>query len=113
MTALAANVVPNVGVDISGQLVAATNGDTAPCGSGTFLLVKNASGSGITVTLTTPGVVDGRLAIADSTSPSIALTSGLGIIPLPASLYADPTTGLATINYSATGSVTVAVVRVP
>jgi hypothetical protein len=113
MTALVTQVVPNVGVDISTSLVAATNGDTAACGSGTFLLVKNASGSGITVTLTTPGVIDGRLAIADSTSPSIALTSGLGLIPLPSSLYADPTTGLATINYSATSSVTVAVVRVP
>lgn len=113
MTALVTQVVPNVGLDISTSLVAATNGDTAPCGGGTFLLVKNASGSAITVTLTTPGVVDGRLAIADSTSPSIALTTGLGIIPLPYNLYADPTTGLATINYSATSSVTVAVVRVP
>jgi hypothetical protein len=113
MTALVTQVVPNVGVDISTSLVAATNGDTAACGQGTFLLVKNASGAGITVTLATPGVVDGRLAIADSTSPSIALTSGLGVIPLISSLYADPTTGLATITYSATSSVTVAVVRVP
>jgi hypothetical protein len=113
MTALVTQVVPNVGVDISTSLVAATNGDTAACGSSTFLLVKNASGAGITVTIATPGVVDGRLAIADSTSPSIALTSGLGLIPLPSALYADPTTGLATVTYSATSSVTVAVVRVP
>ena len=34
-------------------------------------------------------------------------------VPALAVTHADPTTGLATINYSATGSVTVAVVRVP
>jgi hypothetical protein len=113
MTALVTQVVPNVGVDVSTAMVPATASDTAACGAGTFLLVKNASGAPITVTVATPGQVDGRLAIADSTSPSIALTTGLGVIPLISSLYADPTTGLATITYSATSSVTVAVVRVP
>ncbi|MFI5973510.1 hypothetical protein [Streptomyces sp. NPDC051452] len=112
MTALVTQVVPNVGLDVGSAPVAATNGDTAACGAGTFLLVKNASGSAVTVTLTTPGQVDGRLAIADSTF-SVGATTGLGIIPLIPGLYADPTTGLATINYSATASVTVAVVRVP
>lgn len=112
MTALVTQVVPNVGLDVGAAPVAATNGDTAACGTGTFLLVKNASGSAVTVTLTTPGQVDGRLAIADSTF-SVGATTGLGIIPLIPNLYADPTTGLATINYSATASVTVAVVRVP
>lgn len=112
MTALVTNVVPNVGLDIGATPVAATNGDTAACGSGTFLVVKNANAAACTVTITTPGQVDGRLAIADSTF-SVAATTGLGIIPLITSLYADPTTGLATINYSVTSSVTVAVVRVP
>ncbi|MFF2383767.1 hypothetical protein [Streptomyces sp. NPDC058108] len=112
MTALAANVVPNVGLDIGSLPVAATNGDTAPCGGGTFLYVKNANAAACTVTLTTPGTVDGRLAVADSTF-SVAANTGIGVIPLITSLYADPTTGLATINYSVTSSVTVAVVRVP
>jgi hypothetical protein len=92
--------------------VAATNGDTAACGSGTFLYVKNANAAACTVTLTTPGQVDGRLAIADSQF-AVARPPGIGVIPLISSLYADPTTGLATINYSVTASVTVAVVRVP
>ncbi|MGW3152776.1 hypothetical protein [Streptomyces sp. NPDC001089] len=112
MTALSTQVVPNVGADIGAAPVAATNGDTAPCGAGTFLYVKNANAAACTVTLTTPGQVDGRLAIADSTF-SVAASTGIGIIPLIPGLYADPTTGLATINYSVTASVTVAVVRVP
>lgn len=112
MTALVTQVVPNVGLDIGSLPVAATNGDTAACGSGTFLFVKNANAAACTVTLTTPAQVDGRLAVADS-SFTVAANTGVGVIPLIYSLYADPTTGLATINYSVTASVTVAVVRVP
>ncbi|WP_262059667.1 hypothetical protein [Streptomyces sp. STR69] len=112
MTALAANVVPNVGLDIGALPVAATNGDTAPCGSGTFLYVKNTNAAACVVTLATPGQIDGRLAIADSTF-SVGANTGIGLIPLIASLYADPTTGLATATYSVTSGVTVAVVRVP
>jgi hypothetical protein len=112
MTALATNVVPNVGVDISTLLVAATNGDTAPCGSGTFLVVKNGNAAPCTVTVACPVKVDGRLTTTSSASPAIPATTGIGFIPLPA-YYVDPTTGLATITYSVTSSVTVAVVRVP
>lgn len=112
MTALVTQVVPNVGLDIGSLPVAATNGDTAACGSGTFLYVKNGNAAACTVTLTTPGQVDGRLAIADSAFV-VAATTGIGLIPLISSLYADPTTGLATINYSVTSTVSVAVVRVP
>jgi hypothetical protein len=113
MTALTANVVPNVGLDVSTLLVAPTNGDTAPCGPGVFLLVKNTNAAACTVTIACPLKVDGRLTTSSSSSPAIALTTGLGLIPLP-SYYADPTTGLATIStYSVTSGVTVGVVRVP
>ncbi|QTD96970.1 hypothetical protein [Streptomyces cyanogenus] len=112
MTALVTNVVPNAGLDIGSLPVAATNGDTAACGSGTFLYVKNTNASACTVTLTTPGQIDGRLAVADSTF-SVAANTGIGVIPLIYNLYADPTTGLATITYSVTSGVSVAVVRVP
>jgi expansin (peptidoglycan-binding protein) len=113
MTALVTQVVPNVGADIGALTVNASNGDTAACGSGTFLYVQNTGGSAVTVTLATPGKVDGRLDINDSTF-SVAATSGIGIIPLIYNLYADPTTGLATITYSTAGATTkVAVVRVP
>jgi hypothetical protein len=113
MTALVTQVVPNVGLDIGSLAINATNGDTAACGSGTFLYVKNTGASPVTVTLATPGQVDGRLAIADSTF-SVGANTGIGVIPLISSLYADPTTGLATITYSTAGATTqVAVVRVP
>lgn len=113
MTALVTQVVPNVGFDIGSLTVSASNGDTAACGAGTFLYVQNTGASPVTVTLATPGQVDGRLAIADSTF-SVGATTGIGIIPLISSLYADPTTGLATITYSTAGATTkVAVVRVP
>ena len=112
MTALVTQVVPNVGLDIGAAPVAATNGDTAACGSGTFLYVKNTNAAACTVTLTTPAQVDGRLAVADSTF-SVGANTGIGVIPLIPGLYADPTTGLATINYSVTSGVSVAVVRVP
>lgn len=106
------NVVPLDGLAISPLLTAAAtpaNGDTAATGSGTFLVVQNASGSGVTVTLVTPETVDG-LALADRTSVSVPATTGLAVIPLT-DRYRDPSTGLATINYSATTSVKAIVVR--
>lgn len=113
MAALSTHVVPHVGADISTLLAAAGgSGDTAACGPGTFLVVKNANAAACVVTITCPVKVDGRLTTSSSASPSIPLTSGLGIIPL-LPIYADPTTGLAAISYSVTSSVTVAVVRVP
>lgn len=111
MTALVTNVVPNVGADIAPLLVAPTNGDTAVCGQGTFLYVKNTNAAACVVTLACPIVQDGRLPTGSSTF-SVPLTSGVGVIPL-LSLYAD-STGRATItSYSVTSGVTVAVVRVP
>lgn len=112
MTALTTNVVPNVGVDISALLVAPTNGDTAPTGTGTFLFVKNTNAAACVVTIACPALVDGRLTTSSSTF-SVPLTSGLGVIPL-LPIYASPSTGLATItSYSVTSGVTVGVVRVP
>ncbi|HEY6116226.1 MAG TPA: hypothetical protein VI172_09735 [Candidatus Dormibacteraeota bacterium] len=112
MTALATNVIPNVGADIAPMLVAPTNGDTAVCGSGTFLYVKNTNAAACVVTIACPVVQDGRLTTSSSTF-SVPLTTGVGVIPL-LPLYADPATGRATItSYSVTSGVTVAVVRVP
>jgi archaellum component FlaG (FlaF/FlaG flagellin family) len=113
MTALVTNVVPNVGVADTGLYVNASAGDTAACGTGTFLVVKNTGGSAITVTITCPILVDGRLTTSSSVSPSIPATTGVAWLPL-LPIYASATTGLATINYSVTGATTqVAVVRVP
>jgi hypothetical protein len=112
MTALVTNVVPNVGVDISTLLVTPTNGDTAACGPGSFLVVKNTNAAACVVTIACPALVDGRLTTSSSTF-SVPLTTGLGVIPL-LPVYASASTGLATItSYSVTSGVTVGVVRVP
>jgi hypothetical protein len=72
------------------------------------LLVKNGSGSPITVTLVTPGNVDGDLAIADrAVVVAAGVTTGIPVTDR----YMDPVTGLASITYSAVTTVTVAVIR--
>jgi hypothetical protein len=106
------NVVPLDGLVISTLLSGAgtpANGDTCATGSATFLVVQNTSGSGITVTLLTPETHDG-LALADRTSVSVPATTGLAIIPVT-DRYRDPSTGLATINFSATTNVKAICVR--
>ena len=111
MALLSTQVVPVTGLRYDNTLVAASASDTAETGGGVFLVVKNASGSSITVTVATPETFDGDLALADRTV-TVAATTGQSFIPLTAR-YRDSSTGLATITYSATTSVTVGVFRVP
>lgn len=88
-------------------LASATGGgDTADISNGrTFLWVKNGAGSPVTVTLTTPGVIDGDLAVADR---AVSVTNGTEklIGPLRPDVYG----GVVAIAYSAATSVTVAAV---
>lgn len=88
---------------------AAAAGDTAECDPASTLIVKNGSGAGITVTITTPG----NLATGDA-YPDKAYTVAAGAerwIPL-IDAFRDPAqNGQASIAYSDTGSVTRAVVR--
>ncbi len=84
------------------MVAAAGGGDTVPAGDRNFLLVRNGGGSGITVTVTTPGTVGG-LAIADATV-SVGAGADKLIGPLTASLFGDP----AAVAYSGVTSVTVA-----
>lgn len=87
---------------------AAGGGDALVPSSTTFLHVINGGGSPVTVTLVTPGVVDGDLAIADR---AITVTNGTNkMIPVSPETFRDPATGLATITYSAVTSVTVAAI---
>lgn len=88
---------------------AAAASDTAKTGPGLMLIVKNASGAPITVTLTTPGNLGTGDAYPDKVY-SVAATTGERWIPL-LEAYTDPTTGQAAIAYSATTSVTRAVVK--
>lgn len=75
-----------------------------------FLVVKNASGAAITATVVTPGNLPTGDAYPDKVY-TVAATTGEAWIPL-LDLYADPATGLATVNYSATASVTAAYVGI-
>ena len=87
---------------------AAASGDTAQCGDGYVLWVKNGDASAKTVTL----VVPGNLPTGDA-YPDKQYTIPAGEMwPLPLlGIYADPSDGLAHITYSATTSVTRAVVK--
>ncbi|MER7131256.1 hypothetical protein [Streptosporangium saharense] len=88
-------------------LVAASGGgDTATPGDGVFLEVNNGAGSSVTVTLATPGTVDG-LAIADR---AISIPAGeRWKVPI-SRLYAGAD-GQASITYSAVTDVTVGVFK--
>jgi hypothetical protein len=88
--------------------------DTFSPGAGVFLHVKNASGVSTTVALaiTPPGPIDD---VTYKQSSSFTITAGAEKMmgPFPASFYADPVTGLATVTFSATTSVTVAAINCP
>lgn len=85
----------------------AASGDTVDVGEHVVLHVKNAGGSPVTLTLTTPGNVAG-LAVAD-----LAVTIPAGgerfVGPVGADLFRDSADGKAHLSWSATTSVTFAV----
>lgn len=90
---------------------AAAAGDLAECGTGVGLklIVKNAAGSSMTVTVAIPGnQVGGQT--NDANVFTVPATTGEKWIPLYG-YYADTTDSLAHITYSSTTSVTRAVVK--
>lgn len=99
------------GLRIDNLFQAAAAGDTAQTGSGVFLVVKNGSGSSVTVTLAYPGKYDSDQTVSGR-AHTVPATSGEFLIPLR-DIYKDPSTGVASITYSATTTVTVCVVQVP
>jgi hypothetical protein len=85
---------------------AAGGGDTCAAGDGVFLELDNAGGSSVTVTLATPGTVDG-LAIADR---AVAVPAGeRWKIPVPR-MFAKAD-GRCDLTYSGVTSVTVGVFK--
>lgn len=108
MAALSTTVTPLTGGTVT-YTAAAGGGDTCQTGAGVLLLVNNDDASDHTVTLVTPGTVNG-LAIADR---QVTVEAGTQVgIPVTND-YRDPATGRAAITYDGVTSVTVAVVRVP
>ncbi|MEU0109509.1 hypothetical protein ABZ313_29710 [Streptomyces sp. NPDC006251] len=107
MAALTTAVMPLTGGEIE-YTAAAGGGDTCQTGTGVLLLVKNGDASSHTVTLATPGTVNG-LAIADR---AIVVPAGAELgIPVTND-YRNPSTGRAAITYDGVTSVEVAVIRV-
>ncbi len=109
MAALATNTVPLTGLRFDTLLAAVNASDDCEAGAGVYLIVKNANAGACTVTLVTPGTVDGDLAIADRAITVVA-SVGYSIIPVTQT-YRDPATGRATIQYSPTASVTACIVK--
>jgi hypothetical protein len=83
--------------------VNAANGDKVVPGA--MILLKNTSGSTQTMTMVTPQVLDGDLAVADRTTNTVAATTGINAVRVPATeTYRDPVDGLVTLNFSVTGA---------
>jgi hypothetical protein len=82
---------------------------TADPGSKLFLEVKNANAASCTVTITDAGSTPAGSAASNPTV-TVPATTGDRMIAL-SSLMAAPATGLITVSYSVTASVTAAVFR--
>lgn len=104
MAALSAQRIAQSGTAPS-YVGASAGGDTAPVGGGLKLHVVNGSGASVTVTVVTPGTLDG-LSIGDAAL--VVPAGGSGFVPLT-NIYRDPVTGRANITYSAVTTVNVAV----
>jgi hypothetical protein len=87
----------------------AAAGDTASVSDRHFLVVKNAAGASMTVTLAVPGKTVNSVDTPD-TVITVPATNGEVWIPLD-SYYADPVDGKAHITWSSLTSVTRAVVK--
>lgn len=84
--------------------------DTCDVGTGVFLVVKNADSSSHTVTVAVPGTQVGGAA-NDPVVYTVAATTGEQWIRMYP-YYGDPSDGMAHLTYSATTSMTRAVVKV-
>ncbi len=109
MAVLPSQAVPQIGGLTPTHNAAAAGGDRVPAGSGVLVVVRNTSAAAITVTLVTPGTVEGDLAIADRTY-TVPATTGEVWFPVGPNYRAPD--GLASLTYSANAGLTVACVRV-
>ena len=108
MAVLSAQVVPQSNGLAPVYAAAAAAGDRVPAGDGILVIVKNTSAAAITVTLVTPGTLEGDLAIADRTY-TVAATTGERTFPVGLNYRAPD--GLADLTYSAAAGLSLAVLR--
>jgi len=104
MTTFAINPVPHGGLNLDTGAVtpSVTNGNFCPGGQNCGLYVKNGSGSPINVTLHYTPTADGN-AVA---SRVVAVPAGNAMIIPVQDAYEDPATGLVTVDFSATATIT-------
>jgi hypothetical protein len=108
--ALLTTQVPTPAAGLVPSYSAANASDTFVPDDRTYLHVFNTNAATRTITITSPATTGG-LAVQDP-GPTIAATTGQLIMgPFPASIYADPTTGLCTVTPSAAAGVTYAAIR--
>lgn len=107
MALLSAQAVTKAGLQPVYTAVNAS--DTITPDNNLFLHVKNAGGSACTVTLDDGGVTPGG---SNPTDPTVTVpaTTGDRMIAIPYN-FVNPTTGLITVTYSPTTSVTAALLR--
>jgi len=99
-----------VGAGITPSYAAPGTSETITPIAGQFLHVKNTGATTLTVTITDAGVTPAGTA-GTSPAPTVVGTTGDKMIYLN-SAYASPTTGLITVTFSTTTSVTAALLRV-
>ena len=112
-TAFTVQIAPHTGLNpVTATTGLATYTHTAPCGPGLFLMLINGAVSTVAITMHVPAATtfDG-LVIANRTVTLPATSGAVTIIPLVASVYADPVTGLCTFDVAA-GTVSGAVIYV-
>ena len=114
MAALTAQVAPHAALNPVTQTssLGGTSGNTAPCGAGLGLMLINGAASTVLITMHVPAATtfDG-LVIPNRTVTLPATSGAITIIPLFASVYADPVTALCTFDVAA-GTVSGAVVAI-
>src|ERR1043165_8408293 len=110
MAAYTLQSFPHAGATVTyTQPATGATGNTAPTGQDVALLVKNGSGSSITVTITVPAAITFDGLVFPNRTQTVAAGAD-GIIPLVTSVYMDPVTSLCQWGVSANTTVTAAVI---
>jgi hypothetical protein len=105
MATVSTEPVPTTGLEATANAATPTTGDKVRPDS--IVRVINASGGSVTVTMVTPQLVDGDLAVTDRT---VAVPAGEARYIRATATYRNPADGLVTITWSATSSVTFEVI---
>jgi hypothetical protein len=92
---------------------AAGGGDTFDPDEDTFIHVKNGHSSPQTVTIATPRTDPGTGQPEADIAVAVPNGGERMIGPFPHEVFADPTTGLASLTYSGVTALTLAVLKVP